>query len=295
MLRSKIWMMLPVRKQRLSLRSCLIRSLYSEPPVKDIVAEEAEVTETLIEWDEEWEYASFSVIHSDPVTYYRSGSSERKNFVLAVNAGHGTSGGSSVRTQCHPDGSPKVTGGSTAEGSTTATAVSGGTSFLDGTSEASVTLELAVVLKELLLENGYDVLMIRESDDAQIDNVARTVYANNNADCHIALHYDSTETDKGFFYIGVPDIAEYKSMEPVASHWQEHDVLGQALVAGEEQVGVGIYGNGFMGVDLTQISYSTIPSVDVEVGDRASDYSQESLDKLAEGMLNGLNIYTEQQ
>lgn len=42
-----------------------------------------------------------------------------------MNAGHGTSGGASVKTQCHPDGSPKTTGGSTAQGATYATAVSG--------------------------------------------------------------------------------------------------------------------------------------------------------------------------
>lgn len=28
--------------------------------------------------------------------------------------------------------------------------------------------------------------MVRESDDAQLDNIARTVFANNNADYHIA-------------------------------------------------------------------------------------------------------------
>ena len=43
------------------------------------------------------------------------------------------------------------------------------------------------------------MLMIRESSDVQLDNVARTVLANNRADCHIALHWDSTSSDKGAF------------------------------------------------------------------------------------------------
>ena len=38
-----------------------------------------------------------------------------------------------------------------------------------------------------------------------LDNIARTVFANNNADYHIALHYDSTSSNKGAFYISVPN------------------------------------------------------------------------------------------
>ena len=42
--------------------------------------------------------------------------------------------------------------------------------------------------------------MIRESADVQLDNIARTVIANNASDCHIALHWDSTTNNKGAFY-----------------------------------------------------------------------------------------------
>ena len=43
--------------------------------------------------------------------------------------------------------------------------------------------------------------MIRDSEDVQLDNIARTVMANENANCHVAIHYDSTESDKGAFFI----------------------------------------------------------------------------------------------
>lgn len=241
-------------------------------------------------WDESWVYADYSKLHSDNVTLYRS-NENRKNIVIAINAGHGTKGGSSVFTLCHPDGSPKVTGGSTAEGATEAPANSEGTTFLDGTPEAYETLQLALVVKEVLLQSGYDVLMLRESDDAQIDNVARTVYANNLADCHISIHYDSTDSDKGFFYISVPDIDSYRNMEPVASHWQEHNALGDALLSGMKSVGVKVFSNGSMAIDLTQTSYSTIPSVDIEVGDRASNRDEGTLKLLSEGIISGLDEY----
>jgi len=208
-----------------------------------------------------------------------------------INAGHGTSGGSSVKTQCHPDGTPKVTGGTTGAGATSAVAVSGGMQFADGTAEAKVTLALAKVLKDKLLAKGYDVLMIRESDDVQLDNIARTVIANNTADCHIALHWDSTTSNKGAFYMSVPDIASYRNMEPVASHWQEHHALGDSLIAGLKGAGVKIFSDGKMAMDLTQTSYSTIPSVDIELGDKVSDHSAGTLDTLASGLAAGIDSF----
>ena len=244
-----------------------------------------------VEWNPDWPYASCSVIHSDPAVLY--GAPSPNGITVCVNAGHGTAGGSAAQTLCHPDGSPKVTGGSTAAGATYATAVSEGTSMLDGTSEAAVNLKLALILKEKLLENGYNVLMIRETQDVQLDNIARTVLANQNADCHLALHYDSTESGKGFFYISVPDAASYRSMEPVASHWQEHNALGDCILTGMKNAGCAISGSGSMEIDLTQTSYSTVPSVDLECGDRASDYSDPAQEKLADGILQGLDLYFE--
>ena len=146
-----------------------------------------------------WKYAEFSKINSGAAVLYRSEAANPKGITVCVNAGHGTKGGASVKTQCHPDGTPKVTGGTTGAGATSAAAVSGGMTFSDGTPESKVTLSMAKILKNKLLAAGYDVLMIRESDDVQLDNIARTVIANNASDCHIALHWDSTTNNKGAF------------------------------------------------------------------------------------------------
>ena len=239
----------------------------------------------------EWKYASLSKINSGKAVLYRSEAANRKNKVVCVNAGHGTKGGSSLKTQCHPDGTPKVTSGTTSAGATTAVAVSGGMTFADGTPEAKVTLAMAKVLKDKLLARGYDVLMIRESDDVQLDNVARTVLANNLADCHIALHWDSTKSNKGAFYMSVPNVASYRAMEPVASHWQQHNALGESLVAGLKNAGVKIFSGGSMEMDLTQTSYSTVPSIDIELGDGGSDHSAAILDKLGTGLADGVDAY----
>ena len=246
--------------------------------------------------DPSWEYADHSKINTGAAVLYRaSEESGRKGIVIGVNAGHGTAGGAKVKTLCHPDGSAKLTGGSTAAGATEAAAVSGGMTFQDGTPEREVTLQMAQILRDQLLASGYDVLMLRDDEDVQLDNVARTVICNNVADCHIALHWDSGDGknyDKGCFYISVPE--GLKSMEPVASHFQQHDALGADLVEGLREQGATIYGKGYMSIDLTQTSYSTIPSVDVELGNAYSDHSDAALRLLAEGLLSGITAYFEQ-
>ena len=244
--------------------------------------------------DPDWEYADHSKINTGAAVLYRAPEeSGRKGIVIGVNAGHGTVGGSKVKTLCHPDGSAKVTGGSTAAGAMEAAAVSGGMTFQDGTPEREVTLRMAQILRDKLLSSGYDVLMLRDSEDVQLDNVARTVICNNVADCHIALHSgDGKNYDKGCFYIAVPEAL--KNMEPVTSHWQQHDTLGTDLVEGLREQGATIYGKGHMGIDLTQTSYSTIPSVDMELGNAYSDHSDVILEQLATGLLTGINTYFEQ-
>lgn len=247
------------------------------------------ITTTKLQLSSSWKYARNSKIHSGSATLYTNHSKKANGITICVNAGHGTDGGSSVQTLSHPDGTPKVTGGSNAAGAVYSTAVSSGTTFLDGTPERNITLRMAKILRTKLLKKGYNVLMIRETNNIQLDNIARTVIANNTADCHIALHWDSSTSDKGAFFMSVPNISSYRAMEPVASHWKEHNRLGSFLVAGLKKSGQKIFGSGSMEMDLTQTSYSTIPSVDIELGDRASDHSDAHLSGLADGLVKGID------
>jgi len=245
--------------------------------------------------DSGWKYADFSVIHTGSAVMYRA-KTNRKGKTVAVNAGHGTAGGASKKTYSHPDKTPKVTGGTTASGAVLSTAVSSGMTFKDGTPEATVTLQMARILRDKLLAEGYDVLMIRDGDDVQLDNVARTVNANNAADIHIALHWDGDglKYDKGVFYMSVPDAM--KQMEPVRTNWEKHEQLGNCLIAGlkENNPDIRVYnstGYGCMDMDLTQTSYSTIPSVDIELGNQCSDHSEQTLSGRANGLVLGINKY----
>ncbi len=245
----------------------------------------------IIKWDDSFEYADYSAIHTDSVKLYHSRAKKPKNITIAVNAGHGTSGGSSHKTYCHPDKTAKYVTGSTAAGNTKSVCISSGMEFSDGTPEAEKTLEIALKMKDKLLSAGYDVLMIRETDDCQLDNIARTVFANEYAQCHISVHFDSSTSDKGAFFIGVPDIAEYRAMEPVASHYKEHIRLGEALIDGLESKKIKIYGSGRMDIDLTQTSFSTVPSVDLELGDKGTDVNDDFIERAAEAVVLGVDSF----
>ena len=237
-----------------------------------------------------WKYADFSVINTGTATMYLA-KSNRKDKIIGINAGHGTAGGTDVKTWCHPDKTAKVTGGTTSAGATQAVAVSTGMNFNDGTKESTVTLKEAQMVKNILLERGYDVLMIRDGDDVQLDNVARTVICNNVADCHIAIHWDGDglDYDKGCFYMSVPDGIKY--LDSVAATWQSSEALGNSLIAGLKGRGCKIFGDGTMDMDLTQTSYSTVPSIDIELGNQSSDHSDATLQTLALGIADGVESF----
>ena len=261
----------------------------AENVTAEMIGEEAGGTVIPVGLNPSWKYADFSAIHTGEAVLYKTVGGN--GIVVGVNAGHGTRGGSSSKTYCHPDMTPKVTGGTTASGSIKATAVSSGMTFYDGTAEAFVTLREAQILKEKLLAAGYDVLMIRDSEDVQLDNVARTVICNNMANCHIAIHWDGDNLsyDKGCFYSSVPDAL--KNMEPVSMTWQKSEALGNALIEGLRARGCKINGNGSSKIDLTQTSFSSVPSVDIELGNAASNHDDASLEQLADGLLAGINAF----
>ena len=240
-----------------------------------------------------YKYSDFSVIKFGYAYLYRLLSSNKKNKIVCVNAGHGTPGGSTYKVYSHPDKSPKVSGGTNAMGEVLSMSVSEGTSLKDGRPESEVNLIVAKKLRTKLLKAGYDVLMIREDGDCYLDNIARTVLANNLADIHIAIHFDSTDNDKGIFFIAPSLVTSYLEMEPLKSNYNNIINLGESLISAFKERHDKIFGKGRMNMDLLQLSYSTIPSVDIELGDKATNISDSSLENFAEGLLLGVENYFE--
>lgn len=245
---------------------------------------------TEISLNQTWQFAEYSKINSGKAKLYQA-TENRKNITVAVNAGHGTSGANLIKTYSHPDKTPKITGGTNNQGAVESLAISAGMTFDCGLSEADANLRVALILRKLLLDGGYDVLMIREEQDVQLDNIARTVISNNNADIHISIHFDgdSKKTDKGCFYCGIPE--ELKFLENVNNHYAQSETLGTLLINQLRERNVPIYSTGRVETDLTQTSYSTIPTVDIELGNQCTVPNTNLLEARAFGIFKGIEKY----
>ena len=66
-------------------------------------------------------------------------------------------------------------------------------------SEAQYVLDVANAAKDKLLEKGYAVIMARESLVNNFENSARSVWANNSADIHVAIHIDAKTYGPGWY------------------------------------------------------------------------------------------------
>ena len=231
----------------------------------------------------DWKYAENTKINTGRARLYTSDAADKKNITIAVDAGHGTAGGEDVEVFCHPDGSAK------ADGSTACEAVTKGMTFQDKGTEADANLMVAESFRDKLLSEGYDVLMIRDGEDVQLDDVARAVLANNKADCHISIHFNDSSSGVGAYYVSATN--DLKKQEPVSKYWNKSKKLGDSLISGLDSSGVKIHSGGSVEEDVVQTAYSSVISAYVKLGDKTADHSKEACDKYADGLVLGVNKY----
>lgn len=159
-------------------------------------------------------------------------------------------------------------------------------SVKSGLYEKNVNLEIALFLKEILIEKGYDVFMIRETD-ADVDNRTRPDTAvEQKGDVYVSIHQNSLETDSDgtrgseVWYSDLRD--------------DDSDVLAQYVVdeltavTGAKNRGIKL-SNG-----LIVLKYNGIPACLVECGfmssetERAMLFTPEYQEKIAQGIANGI-------
>lgn len=203
--------------------------------------------------------------------------------LVCIDAGHQAHGNS----ETEPDG----------PGSTTykAKVASGTSGVASGLTEAQLNLTVSLQLRDELIARGYNVLMIRESQDVDISNAERAQMANNaGADILVRIHANGSDNAdvSGVLTMSPTAANPYISSLYAACHSLSECVVN-AICAETGAVNRGIYETDTM----SGINWAAIPVTIVEMGymtNPAEDLLMASADyqaKLVTGIANGIDAY----
>lgn len=207
--------------------------------------------------------------------------------IIVIDAGHQGKGNSSLEP-IGPNATtlkPKVAAGTTG----IATKIP----------EYQLTLTVAKKLKEALIAQGYQVIMIRESHDVNISNKERAEIANQaGADVFIRIHANGSNDTSVH---GVLTACQTAQNPYCASQYPSSFKLSQSVV-NYMAAATGAQNRGVWKTDnMTGINWCTVPSTIVEMG-FMSNYEEDRKmstndyqNLMVQGMVNGINEYMNQR
>jgi N-acetylmuramoyl-L-alanine amidase len=212
--------------------------------------------------------------------------SKAKNRLIAIDAGHQSKG----NNENEPIG-PGAT--------TTKPKVSSGTrGVATGVPEYKLNLVIALKVKEELLDRGYDVYMIRETNDVNLSNRERAELANESgADLFIRIHADGSENSS---VSGTSTLYPSEDNSYVDYLYEDSYALSKAIVdAMCDRTGAKNRG-AIARDDMSGINWCTIPVSIIEMGymsNKKEDklmQTEEYQNKMAEGICDGIDDFYEQ-
>jgi N-acetylmuramoyl-L-alanine amidase len=161
--------------------------------------------------------------------------------------------------------------------------------------EYVLTLEVGLKLKKKLENEGYNVIMTRETHDVNISNKERSVMTNN-AGCslYIRIHADGSENRNasGISVLTSSSKNKYTQKVQASSDRFSRIILEETLkTTGAKSRGVSYRD------DLTGTNWSTVTNTLIEMGFMSNPEEDRKLstpeyqDKMVDGMVNGINRY----
>ena len=165
--------------------------------------------------------------------------------------------------------------------------------------EYQVNLEVSLKLKSVLIARGYDVYMIRETNDVTLSNKKRALMANESgSDILLRIHCNSADSQSANGTLTMSPTLSNPYCRSVAANSQE---LSECVVSTLCRR-TGAVNRGVTQTDeMTGINWSKIPVTIVEMGFMSNpDEDQKLSDRhyqtmLAEGIADGVDRYYERR
>ena len=184
---------------------------------------------------------------------------ENKSFTVCIDPGHQEKG--------DPKGEPIAPG----SGNKKPRVSSGTAGIATKKAEHVVNLEAAMILKDLLVQKNYNVIMTRETADVNISNAERAEIANN-ANITIRIHCDSIN-DSG--KTGATILVPAKNSQYTKNIYCESNKYAEILKKTLQNNNVKVNGI-FERSDITGFNWSRMPVVILEMG-FMSNYNEDRM------------------
>lgn len=161
--------------------------------------------------------------------------------------------------------------------------------------EYILTLEIGLKLKEKLEENGYNVIMTRETNDVDISNKERAIMTNNSGcSLYIRIHADGSENRSAS---GI-SVLTSSTKNPYTQKVQDSSNKFSIAILEETLKSTGAKNRGISyRDDLTGTNWSTITNTLIEMGFMSNAEEDKKLsspeyqEKIVNGIVNGVNRY----
>lgn len=228
-------------------------------------------------------YKSTNLIVKDTIVDDKKYDSEnKKDILICIDPGHQEKGDSNLE--------PVAPGSYVKK----ARVSSGATGVATKKPEYILNLEASIVLKHILEDKGYKVIMTRESHNVNISNSERAIFANNNkANMVIRVHADSLNNPGK---TGASILIPSKESKYTTSIYEDSQNCANLISNKMKEVGIKVNGV-FERGDLTGFNWSEVPVVLVEMG-FLSNYNEDQImsnpeyqKKLMQAISDGLDEY----
>ena len=168
-----------------------------------------------------------------------------------------------------------------------------------GVPEYQLTLDVSLKLRDTLEEKGYEVLMIRETNDVNITNAERAQMANEaEADVFIRLHANGSESSSAN---GAMTICQTSSNPYNSEYYEDSKRLSQ-LVLDAYTEATGIRRERVWETDtMSGINWCTVPVTILEMGYMTNPEEDRNMqdpdfqDDMVAGILTGIEAYLDEK